>query len=234
VSRPLIAIPARFSERASALRYRAEVAARALVEAVYRAGGEPWVLHPHAPGGHADPAEVAGRLRRADGLLLPGGGDLAPHRYGSGEVHPSVYDLDDEQDAFDLAAVTHALDTGVPTLAICRGLQVVNVALGGVLLQAMDTEHRHLVHTVTLAAGSRLAATCGADTLDASCYHHQRVERLGAGLRIAARAADGTVEAVEHATSEGWLTAVQWHPEDTADRDPVNQRLFDAFVAACQ
>ena len=88
--RPLIAVPARFSASASALRYRAEVNARALVEAVYRAGGEPFTLHPHAPGGRADPAEVAERLERCDALLLPGGGDISPHRYGAEDAHPDV------------------------------------------------------------------------------------------------------------------------------------------------
>jgi putative glutamine amidotransferase len=216
--RPLVAIPARFSAQASALRYRAEVAARALVEAVYRAGGEPWVMHP-------DAAEAERRLTRADALLLPGGGDLAPHRYGATAIHDTVYDLDDEQDSFDLAAARYALAAGVPTLAICRGLQVVNVALGGTLRQHMDCTHRHVVHPVALADGSALAAARGAGKVDASCFHHQCVDSLGDGLRPAAWAADGTVEALELSAPRGWFVAVQWHPEDTPD-----QWLFDALV----
>ncbi|HKT04699.1 MAG TPA: gamma-glutamyl-gamma-aminobutyrate hydrolase family protein [Rugosimonospora sp.] len=229
--RPLVALPARFSTGATALRYAAEVAARALVAAVFRAGGEPWLVHPHAPGGTADATEVAARLSRCDGLLLPGGGDVAPHRYASTEVHESVYDTDDEQDGFDLAAARYALDAGLPVLAVCRGLQVVNVALGGSLHQHAAV-HRHLVHPVNLAPGSRLAAICGAPSVAASCYHHQAVDRLGAGLRAAAWAADGTVEALELEPARGWFAAVQWHPEDTAAQDPANQRLFDALVTA--
>lgn len=220
MNRPLIAIPARFAAHASALRYRAEVAARALVEAVYRAGGEPWVMHP-------DAAAAERRLARAAALLLPGGGDLAPHRYGATAVHDTAYDIDDEQDAFDLAAARYALAAGLPTLAICRGLQVVNVALGGTLRQHMESAHRHVVHPVALAPDSTLAMARGGAKVDASCYHHQCVDRLGGCLRPVAWAADGTVEAVELTAPAGWFVAVQWHPEDAPD-----QWLFDAFVAA--
>jgi putative glutamine amidotransferase len=219
--RPLIAIPARFSTHASALRFSAEVAAEALVSAVYRAGGEPWVMHP------AGTCEAAARLARCDALLLPGGGDLAPHRYGA-DTHESVYDVHDQQDAFDLAVARHALRTGLPTLAICRGLHVVNVALGGTLCQDMTTPHRHVVHPVALLPGSRLATVNGTDKVEASCFHHQRVDRLADGLRPVAWATDGTVEAVER-SGPGWFVAVQWHPEDNPD-----QWLFDAFVAAAR
>ncbi|MER6978440.1 gamma-glutamyl-gamma-aminobutyrate hydrolase family protein [Streptomyces carpinensis] len=235
--RPLIAVPARFSATTSALRYAAEVNARALIEAVWRAGGEPVTLHPHAPGGTADPAEVADRLARFDALLLPGGGDLAPHRYGAADTHAAVYDVDDEQDAFDLELARQALASGLPLLAICRGLQVVNTALGGTLHQDMggpEREHRHVRHPVSIAPGSVLARATGADKAEASCYHHQHVDRLGEGLTVTARAADGTVEAVELTRSDGLFLAVQWHPEDTAHEDPAQQRLFDALVQAAR
>ncbi|MCX4695633.1 gamma-glutamyl-gamma-aminobutyrate hydrolase family protein [Streptomyces sp. NBC_01408] len=231
--RPLIAVPARFSASASALRYAADVNARALVEAVYAAGGEPFTLHPHAPGGHADPTEIALRLARCDALLLPGGGDIAPHRYGAGDAHPDVYDVDDEQDAFDLALARHALDTDLPMLAVCRGLQVVNTALNGTLRQDMGGpagEHRHRTHPVAVEPGSLLAGALGQDKADVSCYHHQCVDRLGHGLTVTARAADGTVEAVERPGSPGWVVAVQWHPEDTAATDGASRALFEALV----
>ncbi|MFE6055281.1 gamma-glutamyl-gamma-aminobutyrate hydrolase family protein [Kitasatospora sp. NPDC056446] len=230
--RPLVAIPARFAATTSALRYAAEVNARALLDAVWRAGGEPVSLHPHAPGGTADPAALADRLARFDAVLLPGGGDLSPARYTDEPVHAGVYDMDAEQDGFDLELARQAVALGLPLLAVCRGLQVLNVALGGTLEQDMGDpgHHRHLRHRVTPAPGGPLAAALGTAGLDASCYHHQRVARLGAGLRPAARAADGTVEALELPAATGWLTAVQWHPEDTADRDPRQQALFDALV----
>jgi putative glutamine amidotransferase len=233
--RPLIALPARFAATASALRHPAEVNARALIESVWRAGGEPLTVHPHAPGGTADPAEVAARLARFDGVLLPGGGDLAPHRYGAGVPHHSVYDVDEEQDAFDLEAARQALAAGLPLLAVCRGMQVVNTVLGGSLHQDMggpDRAHRHVVHAVSFVPGSSLARITGTDKTEASCYHHQHVHRLGRGLDVTARAADGTVEAVDLADGAGWFTAVQWHPEDTAATDPAQQRIFDALVRA--
>ncbi|GLW49437.1 gamma-glutamyl-gamma-aminobutyrate hydrolase [Streptomyces sp. NBRC 14336] len=233
--RPLIAIPARFSATTSALRYAAEVNARALIEAVWRAGGEPATVHPHAPGGTADPAEVAARLARFDGLLLPGGGDLAPHRYGAADAHEAVYDVDDEQDAFDLELARQALAADLPTLAVCRGLQVVNTVLGGTLHQDMGgpgREHRHVRHPVSLAPGSALTRITGADKTEASCYHHQHVDRLGEGLTVTARAADGTIEGLELTHGRGWFLAVQWHPEDTAHEDPAQQRVFDALVRA--
>jgi putative glutamine amidotransferase len=226
--RPLIAVPARFSARTSALRYAAEVNARALIEAVWRAGGEPVSLHPADTG-------TAARLARFDGVLLPGGGDLAPSRYGVTDTHDTVYDVDTLQDTFDLDVARHALESGLPLLAVCRGLQVVNVALGGTLEQDMggpEREHRHLVHPVTLEPGSVVARSTGVEKTDASCYHHQRVDRLGTGLRVTARAVDGTVEALELPGARGWFTAVQWHPEDTAHQDPAQQGLFDALVRA--
>jgi putative glutamine amidotransferase len=231
--RPLIAIPARFSVTTSALRFAAEVTARALAEAVWRAGGEPVSVHPADPAGH----DVAARLARFDGLLLPGGGDIAPHRYGSAETHDSVYDVDDLQDAFDLEAARRALESGLPLLAICRGLQVVNTVLGGTLHQDMGgpgQDHRHLRHPVRLAPGSALAEITRADKVEASCYHHQHIDRLGEGLTVTARAADGTIEGVELTGGTGWFAAVQWHPEDTAHEDPAQQRLFDALVEAAR
>ncbi|MFF4569332.1 gamma-glutamyl-gamma-aminobutyrate hydrolase family protein [Streptomyces sp. NPDC001410] len=228
--RPLIAVPARFSATTSALRYAAEVNARALIEAVWRAGGEPASIHPAE-------SDVAARLARFDGVLLPGGGDLAPHRYGAATTHDSVYDVDELQDAFDLQVARHALDLGLPLLAVCRGLQVVNVALGGSLEQDMggpEHEHRHLVHPVRIRRGTLLEEATGAEKADASCYHHQRVDRPGQGLTVTATAADGTVEGLELPGAQGWFTAVQWHPEDTAHEDPAQQGLFDALVSAAR
>ena len=235
VRRPLVAIPARFSASASALRFEAEVAARKLVAAVYAAGGEPILVHPHAPGGLVSDEDVAERLWFADAVLLPGGGDLASHWYGAAP-HASLYDVDEEQDAFDLAVARVALGRGIPLLAICRGNQAVNVALGGDLVQDMEDvggNHRHVTHPIAVVPDAVLAGIAGtAPTI--SCYHHQCVGRLGKGLRAAAHSADGVVEAVELAGHDGWYLGVQWHPEDTAAADPAQAALFEAFVAAAR
>ena len=230
---PLVAIPGRFSASASALRYTAVVNARALLEAVHTAGGEPLTVLPHAPGGAVETADVARRLRFADAVLLPGGGDLSPVRYGQHVVHDEVYDVDDEQDAFDLAVARWALRDGVPLLAVCRGLHVVNVALGGTLEQHMAHPHRHVRHEVGVDKSSTLATVLGPSAL-ASCFHHQRVERLGAGCGPWPGSGDGSIEALELDDARGFFLAVQWHPEDTYASDPRQAALFSALVDAAR
>jgi putative glutamine amidotransferase len=228
---PIIAIPGRFSASASALRYQGLVTARALSESVLRAGGEPVTVHPWCPEGSTSPEDAGRRLAFADAVLLPGGGDIAPSRYGSTDANDEVYDVDHVQDAFDLAVACWALRTGKPLLAVCRGMQVVNVACGGTLEQHMRAPHRHVVQQVEVAAGSMLEKVAGS-TVSASCYHHQRIDKLGAGLRPVAWSADGGIEAVERAQANGWFLGVQWHPEDTAAADPLQHSLFAAFVIA--
>jgi len=229
--RPIIALPARFSESASALRYRAIVNARALSEAVLVAGGEPVTIHPWAPSGRITHEEIAERFAFVDGVLLPGGGDLDPSRYGQDRASDEVYDVDVEQDAFDLAVAEWAIATGVPLLAVCRGMQVVNVLRGGTLEQHMSEPHRHVVQTLRVDPESLLANAVG-PSIEGSCYHHQRLDRLGDGLIPAALASDGTVEAVEMPDALGWFMAVQWHPEDTADGDPDQIALVRSLVEA--
>jgi putative glutamine amidotransferase len=231
--RPLIAIPARFSAGATALRFQAEVTARALVEAVYAAGGEPVVIHPSAPDAVIDVAAARARLWFADAVLLPGGGDVAA-RWSNQEPHPSQYGVDEEQDAFDLAVATVALEDCLPLLAICRGNQLVNVALGGDLVQDMaDTTgtHFHRVHELAVAEDSPLGEIVGTKTT-ISCYHHQCIATLGGGLAPAAYAADGVIEAVTLDGHQGWYLGVQWHPEDSAASDPVQAAVFTHFVQA--
>ncbi|HTY72401.1 MAG TPA: gamma-glutamyl-gamma-aminobutyrate hydrolase family protein [Actinomycetes bacterium] len=231
--RPLVVIPGRFSASASALRYRALVTARALSEAVLAAGGEPLTVQPSAPRGSVSAGEVAERLGFADAVLLPGGGDLHPRRYGQDVASDAVYDVDDEQDAFDLAVASWALEAGIPLLAVCRGLHVVNVALGGELDQDMASPHRHVVHEVTTEPGSLLHAVVG-PSVTASCYHHQRVTALGTGLRASGRAEDGTLEAAELDAARGWFLGVQWHPEDSWERDPAQRAVLAALVDAAR
>lgn len=229
--RPLIAIPGRFSASASSLRFAAVVNARKLLEAVYRAGGEPLTVFPDAAGAEATPDEVGARLGWVDGVLLPGGGDLDPSRYGQEPMSERLYDVNHEQDAFDLAVAVWAARRAVPILAICRGLHVVNAARGGDLEQHMDHPHRHVTHSVR-ATHPLLARAVGDEEVQISCYHHQRVGRLASGLTTAAVAADGTVEAVVDVFGAGWFLGVQWHPEDMAEVDSAQGAIFGSFVAA--
>jgi putative glutamine amidotransferase len=151
--------------------------------------------------------------------------------------HETVYGVQSEHDEYELAAVTAALRLDLPTLAICRGFQLLNVALGGSLHQHItDAEttvlHRGHLHEVELEPGSRTAVAMGTTRPVGWSQHHQAVDRVGLGLTVTGRAADGTIEAMEY--DGGWVVAVQWHPEDTAEEDPAQQRLFDAFVAECR
>lgn len=233
-SRPLIIIPARFSEDASALRYEAEVAAAKLLEAVWDAGGEPLVVHPTAL---QEPQldTLQRRFWMADAILLPGGGDLSSRWYGQ-KPHPTLYNVDETQDAFDLALARWAIAAKVPLLAICRGNQVVNVALGGTLVQDMTEQvgrtHRRFVHDIELDDDSPLREVVSDDRITISCSHHQCVDALGDGLVAAAHAADGTIEAVTLENHDGWYLGVQWHLEDLADTDPLQRGIFRAFVVA--
>jgi putative glutamine amidotransferase len=229
VTRPLIAIPARLSESASALRFRAEVNARKLVEAVYAAGGEPLTIHPSAD---VSPTVIDGRMNFVDGVLLPGGGDISPALYG-GDHHDDLYDVDPLQDAFDVAVAMWTQRAGRPLLAICRGLQVVNVARGGTLITHLDQPHRHVRSQLTFGPDTHLAAVTGHHAMTISCFHHQAIDELGDGLHAAAWSQDGVVEAVESDTADRqWFLGVQWHPEDTADIDPAQQAIFAGLIHA--
>lgn len=217
-------------------------APRAYVDAVRRGGGEAVLLTP----GLLDPVGLVDRL---DGIVLTGGADVGPSRYGH-PGHPTVYGVDDERDTTELAAIERVLEIGLPALAICRGHQLLNVALGGTLHPHLpevvdgSIEHRDaeavaagrsgaVPHPVTVAAGSLLARTMGATDVVPMSWHHQAVDRPGCGLRIVGRAPDGTIEALEHDTHP-LLLCVQWHPELSAATDPTQQALFDALVVAAR
>jgi len=177
------------------------------------------------------------------GLVLAGGGDIEPARYG-GQPHPEVYGVDPARDTVELALVRAAVAHGVPILAICRGMQVLNVAMGGTLhqhlpdLQGMDLHGQpgrdlSVVHEVKARSESLLAETCANAVLRCTSHHHQGVDRLGTGLVPVAASGDGLVEAVELADPAGrWLIGVQWHPEMSAADDPTQQALFVGLTAA--
>lgn len=210
---------------------------RRYADSVAKAGGIP-VLLPPVPG-------VEHAVARLDGLLLSGGGDIDPAEFGAAAA-AETSGIRPARDAAELALVSAALGRQLPVLGICRGLQVLNVALGGTLHQHLPALVGHDGHApvpggfgshlVRVAAGSGLAAVLGGpgelDEMPVLTHHHQAIDRLGAGLTATAWTADGMIEAVELAAPDGsdrpWLAmAVQWHPE--AGTDP---RLFDALIAA--
>ncbi|GAA2426468.1 gamma-glutamyl-gamma-aminobutyrate hydrolase family protein [Streptomyces macrosporus] len=225
--RPLIAVVGRRAASVSGLRFAATVAAEALGDAVFAAGGEPLILH----GGPRDElSELPERLARFDGVLLPGGPDLDPARYGQ-SPHPETRPDHPDQDELDLAVARTVIDLNLPTLAVCRGLQVLNTVCGGTLDQHVAkglVEHHDAHHTVTVAPGSRLASVVGTEPFEVSSYHHQAVDRLGRSLTVVAQAPDGCVEAVEHASAD--VLAVQWHPEDLFDTSKQDGALFRDLV----
>jgi putative glutamine amidotransferase len=199
----------------------------AYVDAVRRAGGLPAVIHP-------DDVD----LDRCDAVLLIGGGDVAPSRYGApGDA--TVYGVEPARDEAEIRLVHGALARRLPLLGICRAIQIVNVAFGGTLVVDLTDAGGYkahgvpggdaTVHDVKLAAGSLAAAACGAEVVAASCHHHQGVDRIGEGLTATGWAHDGLIEALQH-DGDSWLVAVQWHPEDTAATDPAQQGLFDALI----
>jgi putative glutamine amidotransferase len=222
---PLIAVPGRLRDDIRGARGGAVLAGRHYLDAVARAGAATALLDPSQP---VDLPDVLGRF---DGLLLLGGGDLDPARYGVSEPHPEVDGIDERHDAFELAAVRAALDLDLPVLAVCRGCQVLNVALGGTLRQHVD-DHRGLLHPVAVVPGTRTEAAMGTTAPTGWSRHHQVIDRVGDGLVVTARDAGGLVEGVE--VPERWVVGVQWHPEDSAADDPAQQGLFDAFVAECR
>ncbi len=204
------------------------------VRAIEAAGGVPVVMPPLAPA--AVPALVA----RLDGLLLSGGPDLAPAAYDA-RPHAQLGPSEPGLDVFEYAVVREALGLDLPVLGICRGAQALNVARGGTLHQHLPdvvgdaVVHRQVedgrcpTHAVEVVSGSRLAGVLGTTRVRVNSFHHQAVDRLGTGLRVCARAPDGTIEGIED-SSRPLLVAVQWHAEALVDSS-VHQALFEELVA---
>jgi putative glutamine amidotransferase len=184
-----------------------------------------------------DPAELAAEF---DGVLVLGGADVDPSLYGQEPRSGELYGVDPVADAFELALTNAAIEAGKPFLGICRGMQVLNVARGGTLIQHLGDDTMHSdsdvdapmpEHTVSLRRGTLVADLYDTAELDIRSGHHQAVAEVGKGLRVSADASDGTIEAVESA--DGWVLGVQWHPEDP-DADPAQlATLMSAFAAEC-
>ena len=220
----------------SAGEIEAHVSPHTYSDGVLRAGGIP-VLLPQVP--HRDIPALVDRL---DGLIFSGGGDIEAHRYGA-NTHETMRRMDFDRDEFELALAREAKERSLPVLAICRGLQIVNVALGGTLIQDIPTEVGSMDHTVighavydghqpvTVDANSRIARTVEATDLMVNSIHHQAVKQLAPGFRAVAWAGDGVIEGIEHDDS-GWpLLAVQWHPEYLGHNNDVASRaLFDGLI----
>jgi putative glutamine amidotransferase len=205
------------------------------VDAVRRAGGVPILLPPGETNWQA-------LLALLDAVVIIGGGDIHPDRYGGDSRHPALHNIDLERDASEVALVRLlATEEQLPTLCVCRGLQVANVALGGTL-------HEHLADAVgrdihrgpndgwalqplTVRPGSLLARVMGATEVTTNSGHHQAVKELGQGLQVVATAEDGIIEALE-LPGHPWFLAVQWHPEVSAAHDPTQQRIFDDLARA--
>jgi putative glutamine amidotransferase len=235
--RPLIAVTSRRlpADRISAWLEPAQALPTYYLDALHRAGtvGASMVSRPR-PEHDADAV-----MARFDGLLVSGGFDVAAEVYGQ-EPHPTTTNTDAETDRWEIDLIHAARRTGIPVLAICRGAQLLNVAFGGTL-------HQHLPdlaglgphgipnggggtpNAIEVVGGSRLDAAIGTEHVIGNCHHHQAIDRVGQGLTVTARTADGVIEAVE-CTDDPWTVGVQWHPEDRAMHDPLQQRLFDAFA----
>jgi putative glutamine amidotransferase len=241
MSRPLVAVAGRHLKpgRISSWKAGALALPRGYTDALERAGALPVVLPPPI----GDPDEAAAVLEPFDGLVLAGGADVDPTRYGQ-DPHPSLYGADASLDAFEVALVDAALDANLAVLAICRGHQLLNVALGGTLDQHITDRPGLLVHgdpasgpgggvdhDVTIEPGTRLAEALGVTRCSVRSHHHQAVADLAPKAVATAWSTDGVNEGFE--LPDGWVVAVQWHPEATASDDAIQQQLFNAFVAQC-
>jgi putative glutamine amidotransferase len=200
------------------------------VRAVEGAGGLPVLIPPMAE------APLQELLERLDGVIFPGGADIDPARYNA-EKDPTT-DVNPQLDELEFAAARWALHSDVPTLGICRGQQLLNVALGGSLIQDVP-EHPHsrsrttMGHPISIEPDSRLAELLGAERCEVNSLHHQALKTLGRDLRAVAWSPDGTVEAIQ-STRHAWLLAVQFHPEDLVPGHTSSKKLLEAFVQTCR
>ncbi len=206
------------------------------VRAVEQAGGLPLVFAPSTPTGAGE------LLARVEGLLLTGGSDIDPALYGARAL-PELGPVVRDRDEFEIALCREALDRNLPILAICRGHQVLNVATGGTLLQDIPSqlegarnhdpalERWENAHEVRVLPGTKLGAILGKETVLVNSFHHQAIEKLGAGLVCSALAPDGVIEGVE-APGRRFVVGVQWHPEAFWHRPENFAALFRAFLLA--
>jgi len=211
----------------AAIAFRNEAKVGPYEQALREVGIEPVRISPDAPSGSMS----------FGGLVLTGGTDINPARYGQ-EHAPETQPPDDERDGFETGLLEHALTAGVPVLAICRGMQLFNVVHGGTLMQHLPEGGPHQVkqrdavaHNVRVTPGTRLASIVGEGEHAVNSRHHQAIDRLGDGLIVSAISPDGVIEAIEK-PGEAFAVAVQWHPEDRVFVSAADRKLFEAFAAA--
>ena len=213
----------------------------AYLRAVQQAGGIPVLLPPHL-----DRDALDALWSRLDGLLLTGGGDIDPARFGEGR-HQTVAEVSDARDRLEIEVTERAVHGRRPLLAICRGIQVLNVALGGSLYQDIASDiGSTIAHSQTeprdrpthpvkvMGEGTRLGATLGALEVDVNSFHHQAIKRLGRGLREVAWAPDGIIEGIEIPEAGALVLGVQWHPEELVAHDPAARNLFRTLVTSAE
>jgi len=233
---PFVLLPGRLSPEATGVREAAIASGRRYSEAIARAGGVALTVPPL----ESTLTYIESLVERADAVLLHGGGDLDPTLYDQQKSTDTIYGIVAEHDAVELAIVREAIATDTPVLAICRGIQVLNVALGGTLHQhiadatAGSDSHWDTYHPVEIVEGSRVAEAMGT-TQPTGChsYHHQSIDRVATDLQIVAYSNDGVIEAVEHRLAT-WIVGVQWHPEDDAATDEQQQGLFNSLIAVAR
>ena len=210
----------------------------AYTDALVAAGLTPFVLPP------IDPRFATDALDGVDALVLTGGEDIDP-KYFDQTPHEKAGEPHAARDACEIALARGARERRTPTFAICRGAQVMNVALGGTLIQDIGSQRAtniihdqsgrrtDRVHTVSVDEGSLLSRIVGAAEIGVNSSHHQSVDAVAPGLRVTATANDGIIEAIESTDPAWWMLAVQWHPEElTATPEDWDRRLFDAFARA--
>jgi len=226
--KPLVLIVGRLAKETTGVRGKPFAAGRRYFHAIVTAGGTPLMVPPML----SIVDDVPDLMRRVDGVVMHGGGDIDPRHYGQEATAEQLYGIVEEHDEVELAVVRAAVELDKPVLAICRGMQVLNVALGGTLVQHIGSEAHWFAHTqVTLTEGSRVAKAMGTTTPTAChCVHHQALDALAPGLTVTGSTADGIVHAAELDAAR-WVVATQWHPEDDAHDDAQQQALFDALVA---
>ncbi|HLJ66593.1 MAG TPA: gamma-glutamyl-gamma-aminobutyrate hydrolase family protein [Chloroflexota bacterium] len=220
---------------------RRVAAVQIYIDAIVSAGAAP-ILIPL----HLDDASLRRIFSLLDGLLLPGGDDIAPDRYGE-EPHPKLGAVDADRDALELTLARWAIEGNLPTLGICRGAQVLAVAAGGSLYQDLASQHEseqshdlrhlgreHLCHTIQVSAGSRLHNALGTTTSRVNSLHHQAVRQVPSGFAVSAVSEDGIIEAIE-GESHDFLVGIQCHPEGIWNcTAPEYRGLFDAFIASAR